>query len=92
MKGQRLGVVTPRIGADNRIRERWVSLIIYSMASGIVSFSAGAMASLLVPLPNRLAVWTATTFAISVTAGVIRDSQMFAMCCLWGRRLLHWIV
>ena len=92
MKGQNLGALTPSLGSDHRINDRWASIIVYSMASGVVSFAVGAIASLLVSLSARLVVWAATTFALSVAAGIIHDSQILAICRLWGRRLLHRIV
>jgi hypothetical protein len=68
---------------------RSTMLIIYAVTSGFVAFIAGAIVSLVVSPPLRLAVWSATTAASSVTAGIVSESRIISACRPFGHRVLR---
>lgn len=66
------------------------NVIAYSLMSGAVATSAGALASLAAAGPVRFAVWCAVTGATSVASGLVHDSAVMGACwigvCQWMRR------
>jgi hypothetical protein len=65
-----------------------LALIVYSVISGTVAFVLGAVLSLAVHGSQRLALWSAGTGVIAVTAGIAHESRFLTACRLaCGRRL-----
>jgi hypothetical protein len=80
--------------AEERVRvastpgRRGLALIVYSVISGTVAFVLGAVLSLAVQGSQRLALWSAGTGVVAVTAGIAHESRLLTACRLaCGRRL-----
>ena len=73
------------------LAQRGLALIVYSVISGTVAFVLGAFVSLTVQGSQRLALWSAGTGVVAVTAGIAHESQLLTTCRLacgrWLRRL-----
>jgi len=86
---QRAEVMAPQLHADSSDRDPWASLISYSIASGTVALTVGAIVSLVVAESDRFVLWAATTAAMAVAAGIIRESRVITACRLACHRLLR---
>jgi hypothetical protein len=63
-------------------------VLIYSVVSGFIAATLGAVASLSVEGAAQIAVWGTVTAAASVASGLVHDSEMVT-AGLSGLR--HWI-
>jgi hypothetical protein len=81
------GTMISRSHADESIRDGWIMLTVYAVASGTVAVTAGAVVSLVVAGPHRLDLWAATTGATAIAAGIVRESRIITTCRLACQRL-----
>lgn len=68
---------------------RGLVLIVYSLISGTVAFVLGAVLSLTVQGSQRLALWSAGTGVVAVTAGIAHESRLLTACRLACGRCLR---
>jgi hypothetical protein len=71
------------------LAQRGLALIVYSVISGTVAFVLGAVLSLAVQGSQRLALWSASTGVIAVTAGIAHESRLLTACRLACGRCLR---
>jgi hypothetical protein len=85
-------IATPRLDVDGCFHYQWLMLTVYSVASGFVAFTVGAIVSLAASATSRLTIWVATTVTISVAAGIARESRLIISFRHFGHRLLRRLV
>jgi hypothetical protein len=82
--------LTPRnFSANKPFHCQLAMLILYATVSGFLAFVSGAIVSLMAPASVRLAVWSSTTAALSVSAGIFCESRPVTACRLLGHRVLR---
>lgn len=65
------------VGSPVRRRRAPIFCIVYFLISGAVSLMVGAAVSLAASGTGRLVLWSVTTGAVAVSAGIAYESRLF---------------
>jgi hypothetical protein len=66
-----------------------LALVVYSVISGTIAFVLGGLLSLAAQGSHRLALWSASTGVVAVTAGIVHESRLLTACRLACGRCLR---